>query len=727
MDIMLVGGVSPMTRWLSLKLYKEGHKVYVLSGDRNPSNRYEHAFEWYNLPYDSASVEEVFQSVNPDVTILLGAFDGNISGENPKEEAVGYAAGLQNILLSWSALEKGRLIYLSSAEVYGDSYQIPVTEEIQPSPRGIRPLMLFQAEESCRFYQEQLQKDVVSLRLARLYDVPKDKKEAAFGVCQRKCMDAVGNGTVTYRRNYQYGLTHIGDAVESVYKLVACEEHRYGLYHISCGESYSELQIADAIEENFGSKLETFDNTQEEQYSVILSNERLKEEFGFKSLYKPEETIQKTLKYMKRHSGRFLDSSNSGWDIWHRLYYRTMELLGALVPYLENLVLFIPFFMLNNRATGSQYFSKIDFYLLYVLLFAVVHGQRQATFSAFLAMGGYVFRQMYNQSGIAVVTDYNTYVWIAEIFILGLVVGYMRDQLIFMKEERVQEVDFLSERVTDIADINDSNLRVKKGLITQVVNYDYSLGAVYDLIEQLEADHPTKVMFQAITLIRNVMDCKEVALYRVDHEKYARLFGHTSKRAGSMGQTVYLPDKEPLFESFSRQEVYLNRRMDPAYPMMAYCVSEGENMEMVFLLWSIPFERMTIDEADRLIVISKLIQKEVKKTAAYLELLRKEWHQNDRSALCAEEFEELVNIYREAGEKNLTEYILLRVDPTQSDMERAGIIISGTLRVTDYFGYRNDGSLYILLTGTDRKDSGFMRKNLEEKGICTVISEEIGA
>ena len=150
-------------------------------------------------------------------------------------------------------------------------------------------------------------------------------------------------------------------------------------------------------------------------------------------------------------------------------------------------------------------------------------------------------------------------------------------------------------------------------------------------------------------------------------------------------------------------------------------------MEMVFLLWSIPFERMTIDEADRLIVISKLIQKEVKKTAAYLELLRKEWHQNDRSALCAEEFEELVNIYREAGEKNLTEYILLRVDPTQSDMERAGIIISGTLRVTDYFGYRNDGSLYILLTGTDRKDGGFMRKNLEEKGICTVISEEIGA
>ena len=134
MDIMLVGGVSPLVRKLSSKLYKEGHRVFVLSGNRNPSSRYSHVFERYDFPYDSASIEEVFRSVNPDVTILCGAFDGNLSGEDPRREAVQYAAGLQNILLSWSALEKGRLIYLSSAEVYGNSYQMPVTESIRPVP-----------------------------------------------------------------------------------------------------------------------------------------------------------------------------------------------------------------------------------------------------------------------------------------------------------------------------------------------------------------------------------------------------------------------------------------------------------------------------------------------------------------------------------------------------------------------------------------------------------------
>ena len=222
MDIMIVGGVSPMMRNLSLKLHKEGHRIYALSGSRNPSNHFKYVFERYDFPYDNASIEEVFKSVNPDVTIFLGAFDGKLLGKDPKREAIECAAGLQNILLSWSVLEKGRLIYLSSAEVYGSSYNIPVTEESQPVPREIRSLMLFQGEESCRFYQEKLKKDVLILRLDRLHNVPKNRSEVSFDICGKKCLDAFQNGKVTYRRNYQYGFTYIRDAVESIYKLVTC-------------------------------------------------------------------------------------------------------------------------------------------------------------------------------------------------------------------------------------------------------------------------------------------------------------------------------------------------------------------------------------------------------------------------------------------------------------------------------------------------------------------------
>ena len=160
--------------------------------------------------------------------------------------------------------------------------------------------------------------------------------------------------------------------------------------------------------------------------------------------------------------------------------------------------------------------------------------------------------------------------------------------------------------------------------------------------------------------------------------------------------------------------------------MMAYCIYEGERMEMMLLLWSIPFERMTIDESNRLIVISKLIQKAVKRSADYLDLLQNQRYQDESPALREEVFEEIISTYHEAGEKNLTEYILMQVVSAEAGIEKAGNIIGGILRQTDYIGYRKDGNLYVLLTSTDRKGCSFVQNNLEKKGIHTVISEEMG-
>ena len=119
-----------------------------------------------------------------------------------------------------------------------------------------------------------------------------------------------------------------------------------------------------------------------------------------------------------------------------------------LFPFAENLICFIPFFMLNNRTVGSRYFANLDPFLLYVLLFAIIYGQQQATFSAILAVAGYMFRQMYTRSGLEILLDYNTYVWVAQLFILGLVVGYMRDQIRTMRMESQELEEHLSRQIS---------------------------------------------------------------------------------------------------------------------------------------------------------------------------------------------------------------------------------------------------------------------------------------
>lgn len=55
-----------------------------------------------------------------------------------------------------------------------------------------------------------------------------------------------------------------------------------------------------------------------------------------------------------------------------------------------------------------------------------------------------VISQMYQQSGFKVLLNYNMYVWMAQIFILWMVVGYMRDQLHFIRHEDEEDGQFHS-------------------------------------------------------------------------------------------------------------------------------------------------------------------------------------------------------------------------------------------------------------------------------------------
>lgn len=723
MNIMLVGGVSSMMSALSFKLYKEGHRLFVLSGSRNPTIHYRHIFERYDIPYDSPSVAEVFRSVQPDVTILMGAFDGNYTGRDATREAVAFSADLQNLLLSWVGIRKSRLIFLSSAEVYGTSYAMPISEDIPPSPRGIRPLMLYQGEKNCLFYQEHLDRDVLVLRMDQLHNVPGNPREASEMICGRKCLDAFRDGSLSYRSNHIYGLTYLGDVVEIINKFVSCQFHRESLYHISSACGISEYEIAATIVEFLPEKVELVDNTIEDQYTVILSNERLKLEFGFSIWREPKDTIQDTLRYMQQHSARFLGPEHQGLSPLRRIYNKAMHFLGALVPYLENLLLFIPFFMLNNRATDSRFFSKIDFYLLYVLLFAVVHGQRQATFSAALATAGYFFRQMYVRTGLNVATDYNTYVWISEIFILGLTVGYIKDSLQFLQEEKNQEVDFLTERVTDIGDINDSNLRVKEGLINQVIDHDNSLGTVYEATEQLAHDQPADIYFHAIATVQKLMSCRDVAIYRMNEEKFASPMAYSSKKAASLGNRVYIPDHKPILEAFTTETVYVNRALDKAYPVMAYCIPSEEKSRTFILIWDLPMERMTIPVANRLIVTGKLIQSSLQRANRYLQSLSKNEEHPGWNVLNAETFEQFVAAYRKAVRENLTEYTLLEILCEKEAQPEVSRTLSQAIREIDYIGNLSDGGLYVLLSCTDRKGSAFVQKKLENMGIHSSIYE----
>ena len=62
MNILLIGGAGRLANGLIIKLKKEGHRIYLLTGDPYKKTTYEKVFERYDFVYDSDNIREVFEA-----------------------------------------------------------------------------------------------------------------------------------------------------------------------------------------------------------------------------------------------------------------------------------------------------------------------------------------------------------------------------------------------------------------------------------------------------------------------------------------------------------------------------------------------------------------------------------------------------------------------------------------------------------------------------------------
>ena len=363
-------------------------------------------------------------------------------------------------------------------------------------------------------------------------------------------------------------------------------------------------------------------------------------------------------------------------------------------------------------------------YLLYVLLFAIVHGQQQAIFSSLLAIAGYVFRQMYDRSGFDVLLDYSTYVWMAQLLILGLVVGYMKDKLRAIREENTHEVNFLSRQLADMSDINGSNVRVKDVLSDQLVNQNDSIGKIYEITSSLDQYEPEEVLFYAADVIAKIMHCKDVAIYSTADDTYARLVSSTSDKARSLGNSVHYKKMEQMYEVLAQKKVYVNKNMTEEYPLMANAIFGGDEMQIIIMVWGISWERMTLGQANVLAISSYLTQNTLLRADKYMEVLRSQRYVGNTHVMEAEAYAQLVSAFVRAREKGFTKCTLIDLNTNGASLEEVDARLSQLLRTTDYVGCTKDGTIQVLLANSGPADAQFAMKRLVDGGFECQIEEE---
>ena len=425
---------------------------------------------------------------------------------------------------------------------------------------------------------------------------------------------------------------------------------------------------------------------------------------------------------VKRNSKKLYEPEEEDRQIG--FFGKFLRMMEQALPYFENILLFIPFFMLNNRATDSQYFANLDFYLIYVLLFAILFGQIQATFSAVLATAGYIFRQQYTRSGFDVMLDYNTYVWIAQLFILGLVVGYLKDRLTEIRGENEAEVRYLNEQINDLSEVNISNVNIKNVLETQIINQNDSFGRVYEITSQLDQYAPEDVLFYAADVVKKLIKSEDVAIYQVSNRDYA-LFAATSDVARALGNSIEYRKLTELYEEISNDRVYMNRTLKEGYPLMANGIGSNGELNLIIMVWGIPWDRMNLSQANMLRVSGYLIQNAVLHASRYMEALEHEFYQEGTRILKEEAFKSLTESYLSATRKGLTEAVLLQIDIRGEDLQSAAGKLAKGVRNSDFLGRTNDGTIYALLSNTSQENAAFVIKRFEDMGYSADMRESL--
>ncbi len=716
MNVLLIGGGGNMMDAMIDKFNKSGHRVFLLTGREDRYFSYKHVFEKYNFTYENEIVKDIFRSVRPDLTVFMGAYDTNFDWSKAREEIVRYTTGLMNILSAYSVMKKGRFVYFSSQDVYGYHYGKNISEEVSVLPKGFKAMALTQGEEMCSNYRQAQGLDIMVLRFDHVYGIPgKDQRED--NPCFRMCMEALRTDRISANSRHTFSMLYLKDAVELAYKVLVEEMPKEWRYHISSMKEIDEFQLAQMICQNMGRKIQIIDNTVGDCFRIVLDGRKYQEEYDQKIFTDYEMGVAKVARYMEGHRKTFVRLEDTEETGHVRMTYHIQVILRKLVPFVENVIFFCLFFMINNRAMDSRYFGRLDFYLLYVLLFAVVHGQQQAVFSGILATAGFFFGQMYERTGFDVLLDYNMYVWIAQLFVVGMVVGYLKDQLRDIQTENKKEIQYLRRKLDDIADINDSNVQMKQSFEMQVINQRDSLGKIYELTSSLERYAPEQVLFCAAKVLSELMDSKSVAVYVVANEDYARLFSSTSQEARELGNSIKYSVMEELYGALKEHRVYINKDMKKEFPLMAAGVYEQDKIKFILMLWDIPWQRMTLAEANRFTVVCALIRDAIVRAEQYLEALKSQRYVEETDILNEEAFEILVNSFLDANVQGLTQCELLSVPVRGEDWKIVSNRLKKGMRRTDYVGFRKDGELQVLLPNTDKEGAEFVKRRLKDMGI----------
>lgn len=289
--VLVTGGAGFIGSHLVDRLVQEGYRVAVVDTRRSEYMNPQAVF--YLLDIADKELSSVFAKERPTLVFHYAAqADIRKSMENPGEYARVNILGTWNVLESCLQFGVKKVIFASSAAVYGETTTAPTLEEEHPRPTCPYGIAKLTGELYLQYYYETFHVAFVVLRLANVYG-PRQKGgfiSQFLGKVQRKEQPSVdGDGTQT--RDFVF----VEDVIEA--NMLAVKKDPVGIFNIGTGKETSINEVVDRVQKVCGKEIKVFYDTKKSggQRRSSLAIGRAERELGWKPSTTFEEGLRMTI------------------------------------------------------------------------------------------------------------------------------------------------------------------------------------------------------------------------------------------------------------------------------------------------------------------------------------------------------------------------------------------------------------------------------------------------
>ena len=250
------------------------------------------------------------------------------------------------------------------------------------------------------------------------------------------------------------------------------------------------------------------------------------------------------------------------------------------------------------------------------------------------------------------------------------------------------------------------------------MNYENSMAWIYETASKLDFWEPTKVVFQAVDVVCELLGVQDVAIYIAGKsEKYLRLMASSTDNARVMGKSVCVDESFFMFNELQGRSVYRNKDLDSDFPTYACGTFSDNKLTSIIMVWTKDLSKINLYQSNMFALLCRLIEASMSRARLFWNELAHQYIEGT-NVLQEDGFESVLELCRQGKKEGKVIYSLLWISSKDVDMEQAELYeqVGRLVRETDYIGKTKEG-LSIILMNVNEGETEYVLQRFEKLSI----------